>query len=424
MMPLPNLFLGLAFASSFIVALVGLWIYKAEKALRHRDAPPRAKSAAPVLGSIQFLLSTWQFTRRERDSVRLAKSRKSLEAIAFRLGPHPVVALFGPVARNWFFNDSALKFAVSYETFGISFFNLESSHGSDMALGEFFTLRLKRFMTAEAIAPRGLTPVPVLCYKRPLTLPASEGMGLFVSCFKKHFHALGESGTINPSDTMAIAFHDATMRHLGWREMVESEAMLKRYADLAKSLVACYGTIWLLVPSWIPTPTTFRQMSVLARLYFMVRPVVRKRQHENRREQDALQAVLDLGDDLLRITSLMAGVGFATQAGPAMTGPSALCFLGAHPYWLAKVRAEVLEATGKGELDEAGDALEALSLDDWDGRFPITSACISEAIRLTKAFFFLRSQAGPDDLVMGEHILRPNTTVVRLIQGPFDPSAF
>lgn len=246
-------------------------------------------------------------------------------------------------------------------------------------------------------------------------------MASLVQAFKERFDALGASGTINPSETLAIAFHDSTMRHLGCREMVESEGMQTLFADLSKTLVACYGTVWLVVPSWIPTPASIRRLIASARLYFMLRSVVRKRQQHHRREEDTLQEMLDSGVSLLRITCFMAGVGFATQAGPAMTGPSALCFLGAYPGWLAKVRAEVIAATGKGEPGEAGDALETLSLDDWDSRFPVTEACLSETIRLTRPFFFLRSHTGPNALAMGEYTLRPDTMVVRLPRAPLIP---
>lgn len=161
MMPVLDVFLGLASASSIVVALVVYLISVAETPLRHPGVPPRAKSAVPVLGSISFLLSTWQFSRSERDQLRLSKARKALDAVAFRVGPHPTVALFGPVARKWFFTDQTLKFALSYEKFGVAFFDLHGGHDHPVAPGEFVALRLKRFMTAESIAPRQSNLQPI-----------------------------------------------------------------------------------------------------------------------------------------------------------------------------------------------------------------------------------------------------------------------
>lgn len=233
--------------------------------------------------------------------------------------------------------------------------------------------------------------------------------------FRERLGALGGSGIMNPFETLPIAFHHSALRHFGCREMADSAAMVSAYVKTGQAVAAGFGGLWLLLPSWIPSPAFIRRSIAGVRLFFAIRSVVRQRQQDDRREDDTLQFLLDSGDDVPKILVFMASVAFATQNGPSYVGPATLCFLGANPEWQEKVRAEVLAATDRKTPNGIQDALETLSLSDWETRFPLTCACIHETIRISLSSVFSRYHFGPDDLRMGEHTLRQATTVVRAL---------
>lgn len=146
----------LSLAAPSLVALLAYIHLVGEKPLCHPKLPPRATSTLPIFGSVRFLLATWDFLRTERDNLALSNARKSFSAVSFRVGPRPIVAIYGTAARTWLVNEPNLNSGRGYQTFDgrpPARVNPETGPGSDVELTQLFLRRLKQTLTSEALAP-------------------------------------------------------------------------------------------------------------------------------------------------------------------------------------------------------------------------------------------------------------------------------
>lgn len=210
--------------------------------------------------------------------------------------------------------------------------------------------------------------------------------------------------------------HDSTLRHLGTSELVSSDALLSRYVQCVEAVAGHIGSPWTAVPFGIPTPSSLKKLIGGTRLFFLFRSLVNHRRRIGAHHDDTLHSLLDRGDGILAVVVFMTSVGIAAQLGVAMAGPWVLYHLGANPVWLSRVREEAVAASRKsGCHGMVEEGLASLDLEAWDAGFPVTFACVREAMRLSMAATAARYHPGPEasPLPGGEYSLPRRSVVVR-----------
>lgn len=213
------------------------------------------------------------------------------------------------------------------------------------------------------------------------------------------------SAIIDPQKFLGLLMFQLTHRVAGVHEIANDPALLREtwavYTPLEDS-----PYIDVLLP-WLPTLSKMRKVWGYAKLHFTISRLARDRKVAGRKEDDMLQMLLeaDLGTSMQSLTvigAVLAGV-FNTTFSTVYN----ICCLAVEPEWLDKLRAEidtVLESQRKisrRRTDAVVDILHNLSVHDWETRFPLLRATMTESIRFTMAGAVVRKNISPKDLEIG-----------------------
>ena len=96
-----------------------------------------------------------------------------------------------------------------------------------------------------------------------------------------------------------------TMRTVACNEIADDTHLLARTLSLYEDVEATATPFSIMFP-WLPTPAKFRRLYSGSQLYMIFKRVVDERKKENRRENDALQYLIDQGDsitDIIQVSS-------------------------------------------------------------------------------------------------------------------------
>ncbi len=118
----------------------------------------------------------------------------------------------------------------------------------------------------------------------------------------------GNSGITDPFDTIHRLVFQLTVRNIGANDIADDSALLDKTRGIYETMENSYNPSIIVLP-WIVkvfTPSFINQSVAGARLYFILKGIVDKRKKTGHMEEDALQFLIDQGDDL----GDMIGVGF------------------------------------------------------------------------------------------------------------------
>lgn len=100
------------------------------------------------------------------------------------------------------------------------------------------------------------------------------------------------SGIFNPFEAMNRMVFQLTMRTVGITEIAESQDLLSRSLGLVYEIGENNSRARIIV-SWLPTIKYIKRMIAAGRLYMIINGLIRDRKRTGRREDDALQLLLD-----------------------------------------------------------------------------------------------------------------------------------
>ncbi len=130
-----------------------------------------------------------------------------------------------------------------------------------------------------------------------------KNLSLLVGDTKASLDRLGKEGIFDPFDDIYKIVYQLTQRTVGAKEIAESPEMLAKTLHLFEVIEDSVSPSNIIFP-WLPTPNRLRKTIAGGRLYFMLDKIVKDRKASGRREDDALQFLIDGGDDLIRILSV------------------------------------------------------------------------------------------------------------------------
>lgn len=107
-------------------------------------------------------------------------------------------------------------------------------------------------------------------------------------------------GIFDPFDEMNRIVYHLTMRTVGANEIAESQELLDKSLHLVEVIDNNNSTARIMFP-WLLTLKHVKRLIAAGRVYLMINRILRDRRRTGRREDDAVQLLLDEGASTTRI---------------------------------------------------------------------------------------------------------------------------
>lgn len=253
--------------------------------LLHKDAfpkntPPPTTLSWPIVGALGL------FTQRA-EWMEQAQAESKTGHFSFYAGPHSVTGICGKTEepRKLFFEDRRLGF---YEGYQGMLAGAPSAESNEIATGEettetaAFIAKFKARLTAMMKGNKLFENLPGLLQDVD---GAMKNLGN------------NQRGLTDPFETIYRMVYQLTMRNVGCKEVTDSPEMISKTLRLFEDVEEASNALMIMFP-WLPQWAKVRRMYSGVRLYLIFKKLVEKRQKEARRENDAVQYLLDHGDSV------------------------------------------------------------------------------------------------------------------------------
>ncbi|KAG8704821.1 hypothetical protein FRC08_002018 [Ceratobasidium sp. 394] len=210
----------------------------------------------------------------------------------------------------------------------------------------------------------------------------------------------GTSGKFDPfNDIYSIVFQ-ATIRTIGCREIADSVESCKKLEDLYWHIEKRSTPTSLLLP-WFPSPARKMKMAATTEMYMWLDSIIKARQNENWRENDALQDMLDSGESTPTIVQTVMGALFAGIVNSGLMAAWVFILLDQEPEWRVKVIQELKSLLNKyapssGGYASAAERFSDVSLEAWENEMPILEDCLRETIRTFLVYSLGETHSDPN----------------------------
>ncbi|KAI5458580.1 cytochrome P450 6A1 [Mariannaea sp. PMI_226] len=383
----------------------------------HPKAPPLTHGVYPILGAVKFFTRRWDFFR---DAARTSPTGN----FSFFVGRKPVVGLTSEESRQVFFDNRHFGFAEGYgglaEGFSVLFGpsaaaskaakKLEqqmAAAGGDeklrqeveekMNFSKFFNSRMVRVLRTDAMQ-RNLPKLTGDVRARLEDLAAViPGKG-----FK-------DEAVVDPFDNIFKIAFQLTIRSVGCGDIADDLELMGKmmhWYHLVDSLTSPTAVMY----PWIPTWGMFKRTVAGMRLFGIVKKIGDERLRTGKRGDDAMQIMMDQGDDMGHIVGFVVSALLAGTINSGVNASWILVFLSLNPKWMTKVRAEVQAAIRKSATTTDPNAtmvekLASLPLEAWETEFPTIEVCLRECIRLTATGATFRRNISGHDIEVGNEVV-------------------
>lgn len=245
-----------------------------------------------------------------------------------------------------------------------------------------------------------------------LVLPA------LISDVRSRLDELGSSGVMDPFDHIYQLIYLLTMRTFVATEIANSRQLLDKTLRLFESIEESTTPYQIIFP-WLPSPSLFKRFIAGTRMYMIFNKIINKRKTQKSREDDALQVLIDQGDDTHRILWFVVGVLFAGQLNMGINAATTLCYMAANPSWIVRAKNEIWATVEKytpGDVNSSlTDRLAKVPLEGWENGFPTIELCLRESIRLQlPGTAFRKNVSGKEIRINDKEVIPPGSFAVRL----------
>ncbi|CAE6393598.1 unnamed protein product, partial [Rhizoctonia solani] len=331
--------------------------------LKSDDGQVKRIRALPFFGQWAF------FTKRYDFIVNGFNKFPEETAFGFGVLGHEVVALRGEDARKAFFSRGDLNFTEGYQLlFGgapsTKDIGKEEVDRNDHEQLSYFLRHLNPLLKMDRLAQ--LTPD-------------------LMSDIERNMQTWGETGKFDPFEVMYSTVFQLTIRAAGAREIADSVERCKQLEDLYWKVEKGNTAASLLLP-WLPSSARKQKISATTEIYNIFDEIIKARQRENRREEDALQTFIDQGDSTADIIGFIMGTLFAGIVNTGLMSAWIYIFLDQVPEWRDKVIDELRMLLNKhAPLAEhpdstTGERFSKIPPQVWENEMPVLEACIRETI--------------------------------------------
>ncbi|KAJ4149870.1 hypothetical protein LMH87_010648 [Akanthomyces muscarius] len=236
-----------------------------------------------------------------------------------------------------------------------------------------------------------------------------ENLGQLVDDANSALGHLDTSRPFDPFNGIYLLIYQMTHRLLGSYDVADSPRLLaETLAVYDRMNDSSAGQTMF---PMMPTLGMLRKLWAGARLHLLFRSMIRDRRKCGRRENDAMQIMMDKGDSDIQISTVIISSLFAGLLNSGVNAAWILCYLAKHRDWYMKVQAEVDEviAAGRQSDDETPrQILERLTIEQWESSFPMLGYALQESIRLNLPGIFIRKNITNVNLpLVGTNIIVP-----------------
>lgn len=282
----------------------------------HPKAPPLTSGVYPILGATKFFTRRWEFFR---DAARASPTGN----FSFFVGRKPVIGLTSELSRQVFFDNRHFGFAEGYgglaEGFSVLFGpsagaskaqqkleqELAAAKGDEkmtqaveekMDFSKFFNSRMVRVLRTDAMQrnlPKLIGDVRGRLRDLAAVIPGDG--------FK-------DEAVVDPFDDIFKIAFQLTIRSVGCGDIAEDLELMGKmmhWYHLVDSLTSPTAVMY----KWIPTWGMFKRTLAGMRLFEIVKKIGDERLRTGKRGEDAMQIMIDQGDDMGHIV----GVSSATR---------------------------------------------------------------------------------------------------------------
>ncbi|CUA72666.1 hypothetical protein RSOLAG22IIIB_04986 [Rhizoctonia solani] len=362
--------------------------------------------AAAVVGSLWYLfrpngsgikhrpgwslIGQWLFFTKRHDFLKEGFNNLPDETLyRFNVLKHQVIALRGEEARRFFFDRNDLNLSEGYRLLfgGGPDVRKIVQEKTEQEKSAFFHRRILSLFKVDRLAD--LAPS-------------------IMSDIERNMETWGETGQFDPFDVIYSVVFQLIIRAAGAREISDSVEKCKILERLYWRVEMGSTPTSILFP-WVPSTARKQKDAATREIYLMFDELVKARQSEGRREEDALQLLMDLGDSTPEIIALVMGVLFVAIVNTGLMAAWILIFLDQEPEWRDKVIQEVQTllnryAPASQSYGSISERFSIIPLEAWENEMPVLEACLRETIRLVFATALLRRVVSGDVDIEGKKI--------------------
>ncbi|CCO32823.1 hypothetical protein BN14_06886 [Rhizoctonia solani AG-1 IB] len=241
----------------------------------------------------------------------------------------------------------------------------------------------------------------------------------FMSDIERNTVNWGTSGKFDPFDVIYSIVFQLTIRAVGAREIADSVEKCKELERMYWRVETGTTPTSVLLP-WLPSDARKRKVAATGEIFNVFDGIIKARKSEDRREEDALQVLMDLGDSTTEIISFIMATLFAGIVNSGLMSAWIFIFLDQEPEWKDKVVQELRGLLNKyAPVSESygtvGERLSKIPPQGWENEMPVLEACLRETIRLIGTGALLRRVVNGDLEVGGRKI--PNGSFLVHLSG-------
>ncbi|KAI0485527.1 cytochrome P450 6A1 [Xylaria cf. heliscus] len=208
----------------------------------------------------------------------------------------------------------------------------------------------------------------------------------------------------DPFESFYEIVYQLTMRTVGANDIADDPALLRHTLAIFDWFEKSDSFAKVIFP-WLPTLNHYLRLYYGAKLAFVFRDIIERRKRTGKKGNDALQFLIDRGLTLSNIVGFEIGALFAGQLNSGINAGYLQVFLTQNPEWMARLREEVDGVIARhrtGPTQSRADVLSALTIEEWEGEFPLIDLALRETIRFCLPGATFRKNMSGHDIPIGE----------------------
>lgn len=168
-----------------------------------------------------------------------------------------------------------------------------------------------------------------------------KGLPRLLQDARDSLDTMSPDGITMPFDSIYRLVYKFTMRTVACNDIADDPALLKKTLALFEAIEGAASPLMIMYP-WLPLPGKIKRTYAGAQLYMVIRGIMDARKTSGKRdEDDALQYLMDEGDNATDIITFVLGALYAGLLNSGINAAWIITYLAHKPYWLAEVRKEV-----------------------------------------------------------------------------------
>ncbi|KAF1943839.1 cytochrome P450 [Clathrospora elynae] len=354
------------------------------------NAPPEVSDNLPITGSLGFWTQRWDWFRRRRDASKTGN-------FTFNAGGSLIIGLSGDTGRRLMFDSKELGLSEGYALlFGQS--SSIKAHAADAGKqggsGSHFSHRLAALLKTDQLRRK----LPALLSDTQEAIDAVRN---------------DASGRTNPFESIYRLVFRLTIRIVGADEMANNAELLAKTLALFEMIDS--NATAAMFPR-LPSLALLKRTYAGTRMYMMIGKMIKARAAASEKHDDALQYLLDQGDDTPKIVEFIFSALFAGLLNSGINAAWIMCYFATSPEWLAKATDEVCDVAAKYARDPNAPLrrqLDDVPLEAWEAEFPIIDICMRDSIRLNLLGTAMRRNISgkPVPIGHGDEVIPPDAYV-------------